>query len=270
MGDVGQQPRLGRRGPLGPLAPGPRPLGQPVAFFQQSRDHQDRHITQQHQKLRQQGPVLGLERVIGAVPRHRPADRHDRHHDQRRGDARDPEPHRHHQQQRHQQEAVGQAQMRKNRVAGEADQPQQDAAFSQARGLAHDQQMAPLQGQPEGADHGEAERVTAPPDAETIKDFRADHGVQRQGAQEGARQRRDGADAKEPRQTLDGVDAKSLYEPPRQNHRQNDLKQVHRGEHGRQDRPIADQELARQHAGRHQDAEAQIIGQAAPASEPDG
>ncbi|MNV47955.1 hypothetical protein D3C71_1398390 [compost metagenome] len=61
MSDIGQQPRLGRRGPLGPFAPRPRALGQTIALLQQGRHHQDRHIAQQHQQLGQQRPILGAE-----------------------------------------------------------------------------------------------------------------------------------------------------------------------------------------------------------------
>ncbi|MNX52428.1 hypothetical protein D3C86_831080 [compost metagenome] len=269
MGDIGQQTRLGRRGPLSPFASRARTFSQPVALLQQRRDHQDGHIAQKDQKLRQQRPVFSSERVIRTMPGHRPADGHDRHHNQRRSDAHHPEAHRHHEQQRHQQEAVGQAQMRKNGVTGETDQPEKSSALRQPRRLAHDHQMTTLQGQPEGADHDEAQGMTEPPDSQAVEDIQVEHGVQRQCADHGGRQRSGGANRQEPGQTFDRIYAQPRNKTADQNHRQNDLQQVHGHEHDRQKRAVADQEFSRQHARHHQDAEPQIIGQTPAAAQPD-
>ncbi len=159
--------------------------------------------------------------------------------------------------------------MGKDRIAGRADQPQQSRAFDQTPRLANDQKMTPLQGQSECADDGETERMTAPPDAEAVQHVCADHGVQRQRAQNSGRQGRDGANGQETRQPLHGVHAQARYETSSEKHRQNNLQQVHRHEHDGQSRTVADQELACQHARHHQDAEPQIIGQAPAAPQPD-
>ncbi|MNI10379.1 hypothetical protein D3C73_634900 [compost metagenome] len=128
--------------------------------------------------------------------------------------------------------------------------------------------MRPTQRQAEHAQHCEAQSVARPPDAQGIQQVGADHRVQRHGAERGRRQGRDAADGQEARQALDAVDVKPGHQPPRQHHGKRDLHHVGDGEHQRQRRAVADQELARQHARRDQHGETAVVGQAASAAQP--
>ncbi|EGF95214.1 hypothetical protein BDIM_20500 [Brevundimonas diminuta ATCC 11568] len=268
MGHIGQQPRFGRRGALGPQPSFPGALHQPVTLFQQGGDHQDRHIAQQDQQLRQQGAILGIELMIGTVPGHGAADGHHRHHQQGPGRADHAKAHRREHDQRQQQKAVRQAHMRKDGVAGAGEQHAQPDGLGQARGLLQHPEMRLAQAQSEHADHGEAQGMAAPPDTQGVQKVLVRHIEQGHGGDQGRRQGRDRAYGQETRQALHAVDMQPRDHTTRQHDRQNDLQQIGQGEEDRQRRTVARQDLAGKDARQQQDAETEVVLQAAAAAQP--